>query len=349
MTEEKTLVIRAPIEVVSFEELAQQTARLSQFYKSLMQKGTDFDTIPGTDKPTLLKAGAELLRLWAGFTYDFTITDLGERPNYIAYRVICNLYRNGEKVGEGMGSGNSHEDKWRYRWLFSSQLPENINKATLTTKTINTKRGKAILYRVENDNPENLDNTILKIVKKRSFVDAVLTITGASRIFTQDLEEESPAASVTIEGTAQEIPNTGGAPEPNPSPSPVSPSIPSPATHQGAPPSKPSEGVFPATCPRCKVAVQRSPKTKLWGHVRENGTPCIGGMTDAEWQGDIKIAGYEHEGKFNEAFHKAAGMTMLTWIASGNSRQQALELVEKAKAEPPKEEPKEPEKAAGLW
>ncbi len=344
MTEEKALIVRAPIEVVSFEELAQQTTRLSQFYKALMVRGTVYDTFPGTDKPPLLKAGAELLRIWAGFTYDFSIVDLSQRPNYISYRIICALYRNGEKVGEGMGSGNSHEDKWRYRWQFSSQLSGNIEKSGLATKTINTKRGRATLYQVENDNPENLDNTILKIVKKRAFVDAVLTITGASRIFTQDLEEERQAtpeahAENIIEGTAQEI-HTGGAPETKqPTPTPVSPLNSYPVADQGAPPTKPLEGVYPATCPRCKVAVQRSPKTKLWGHVRENGTPCIGGMTDAEWQGDIKIAGYEHEGKFNEAFHKAAGMTMLTWIASGNSRQQALELVLKAKTEPPKEEP----------
>ena len=32
-------------------------------------------------------------------------------------------------------------------------------------------------------------NTLLKMAKKRSFVDGILSITGASRIFTQDVED----------------------------------------------------------------------------------------------------------------------------------------------------------------
>jgi hypothetical protein len=42
---------------------------------------------------------------------------------------------------------------------------------------------------IENDCIADVYNTILKIAKKRSFVDATLTATAASDIFTQDLEE----------------------------------------------------------------------------------------------------------------------------------------------------------------
>ena len=46
-------------------------------------------------------------------------------------------------------------------------------------------------YRVPSSVNETFDaaNTVLKMAKKRSFIDAVLTVTGASRIFTQDLED----------------------------------------------------------------------------------------------------------------------------------------------------------------
>ena len=32
-------------------------------------------------------------------------------------------------------------------------------------------------------------NTVLKMARKRSYVDAILSATGSSRIFTQDIEE----------------------------------------------------------------------------------------------------------------------------------------------------------------
>ena len=43
--------------------------------------------------------------------------------------------------------------------------------------------------KVETDNPADHYNTVLKMAKKRALVDAVLTTTAASDIFTQDLED----------------------------------------------------------------------------------------------------------------------------------------------------------------
>lgn len=43
--------------------------------------------------------------------------------------------------------------------------------------------------RVEHDNPADYYNTVLKMAKKRAHVDAVLTATAASDIFTQDIED----------------------------------------------------------------------------------------------------------------------------------------------------------------
>ena len=44
--------------------------------------------------------------------------------------------------------------------------------------------------KVEHDNPADFYNTCLKMAKKRGLVDAVLTSTAASDIFTQDIEED---------------------------------------------------------------------------------------------------------------------------------------------------------------
>jgi hypothetical protein len=43
---------------------------------------------------------------------------------------------------------------------------------------------------VEHDNPADYYNTVLKIGKKRAQVDGILTVTAASDIFTQDIEDD---------------------------------------------------------------------------------------------------------------------------------------------------------------
>ena len=47
--------------------------------------------------------------------------------------------------------------------------------------------------KVEHDNPADYYNTALKMAKKRALVDACLTVTAASDIFSQDLEEDDIA------------------------------------------------------------------------------------------------------------------------------------------------------------
>jgi len=211
MSDEQALVTRAPMEIASFEELQVQTQRLSQFYKGLMVEGTDYGVIPGTNKPTLLKPGAELLRAWAGVTPQFEVDDTGtdlERGIFF-YQVKCSLYKGDKLVGEGVGSCNSLESKYRYRWVSARDVPPGIDRSTLVSKE-NTNRksgGKWWSYRIENDNPQDIANTVLKMAKKRSFVDGILTVTGASRIFTQDIED---------------MPETG---KPTPPPSPEKPKV----------------------------------------------------------------------------------------------------------------------------
>jgi len=177
---------------MDFDQLKAQVRRLGEFYKGLMQEGTDYGTIPGTPKPTLLKPGAELLRGWAGLTPEFTVNNAGTdlRAGVFNYEVKCSLYKDGKLVGEGVGSCNSLESKYRYRWVFEKELPQDIDKESLVVKWFPKKGGGHYpKYRLENENPQDLANTILKMAKKRSFIDAILTVTGASRIFTQDVED----------------------------------------------------------------------------------------------------------------------------------------------------------------
>lgn len=190
-SEDKSLATRGRADVKSIEDIKQEVTLLDKFYKELMQSGTDYGTIPGTDKPTLYKSGAELLRLRFGFETRFEFTNIvkDRESGYYEYEVLCHVYDKGTLVADGVGACNSMESRHRYRWVFPSKLPPDIDKSKLATRTVRTRSGNTQQYRLENENPQDLQNTILKMAKKRAFVDAILTATGASRIFTQDVED----------------------------------------------------------------------------------------------------------------------------------------------------------------
>ena len=168
----------------------QYVRRLNYLYLHLLQKGTDYGIIPGTQKPTLYKAGAELLAMNLGLTTETTeITEMKEI--FGIPMIVCNAHTevswNGKKIGDGYGSCSSAETKYAFRWISESKLPKNLDKDTLYSEEGQYGRR----FRVPSSLNEIMDvaNTVKKMGIKRAFVDAVLRATGASRIFTQDVED----------------------------------------------------------------------------------------------------------------------------------------------------------------
>ena len=108
---------------MSMEIALARRAAIVEFTRRIMVKDQDFGEIPGTNKPTLLKPGAEKLCNFFGLEPEFTPTveDIdwvgaqhgGEVFCYARYR--CRLLREGRVVGVGEGSCNSWESKYRYR------------------------------------------------------------------------------------------------------------------------------------------------------------------------------------------------------------------------------------------
>jgi hypothetical protein len=81
-------------------------------------------------------------------------------------------------------------DYWDQRKSDPVKAQEALGGRGLSTKKIDgvwmiVKQGE----KIEHDNPADVYNTVLKMGKKRAMVDAVLTCTAASDIFTQDVEE----------------------------------------------------------------------------------------------------------------------------------------------------------------
>ncbi len=96
---------------------------VKDFIDSILKPKVDYGTIPGSDKPALLKPGAEKMCSFFGLTPKFPLEDkeedwTGERHGgepFFYYRYKCQLYRGDHLIAEGEGSCNSWEKKYRYR------------------------------------------------------------------------------------------------------------------------------------------------------------------------------------------------------------------------------------------
>jgi len=150
--------LEAYIEKDRLTELTENIELVKTVMKKIMKNGEHFGTIPGCgNKPTLFKSGAEKLCTAFRLAPTYEIHQLEKNDNgHREYEIITTLTHipSGNVVGQGVGSCSSQESKYA------------------KTKKLS-----------------DIFNTVLKMAKKRSLVDAVLTATAASDIFTQDLED----------------------------------------------------------------------------------------------------------------------------------------------------------------
>lgn len=199
MTEEK-----GKHEVVKVEmpepEIVEAGLKKLQHYQAIVQKtlikGMDYGVIPGTQKPTLLKPGAEKLAKIHGLADEYEILEKIEdwdKP-FFHYLLKCRLrhMQSGVIVSEGTGSCNSKENKYRWRWVKEKEIPNNLDPADLLSKTMRGQYGEYTQYRVENDDIFTQVNTLLKMAQKRAMVNAVLSACRLSAVFTQDMEDMIP-------------------------------------------------------------------------------------------------------------------------------------------------------------
>mgnify|MGYP001603032136 CR=1 FL=1 len=177
--------------------------RFQRIVHSSLVRNLDYGVIPGTQKPTLLKPGAEKIAKLLGLADQCEIVDrqeIWDKP-FFRYLVRAKLIHlaTGVVVSEGLGECNSMESKYRWRWISERDLPSDIDKSKLVSQGRHSKSGgKWTVYRLDNEDIYSQVNTILKMAKKRALVDAALSAGRLSDVFTQDMEDmpETTVASV---------------------------------------------------------------------------------------------------------------------------------------------------------
>lgn len=219
--EHEAMVTRAEI---TPEEVAAQRDKVVQVMRDVMTAEQHYGRIPGVQKPTLLKPGAELLavtfRLAPHYQSERIFHDDGHLT--VVSKVTLTHIPSGLTIAEGEGLCTSREKKYAYRGsgrncpncgaagtIQRSKFPPRASDYEGASPTDDpgwycyAKKGGCGMNFAAVDpaitgqedkpqpNPDLADtfNTVLKMANKRALVAAILNGTAASDIFTQDVED----------------------------------------------------------------------------------------------------------------------------------------------------------------
>ena len=201
--------IAAPADVIDAHKA------LTAFVNEALEEGKDFGVIPGTNdkRMTLLKAGAERLTAGFGLRPDFDVLEQDVvhdyETRYSMTKWVSARVPEAEQqrlIAEGIGrnrtskNGGTYFQKAEveagtslglYRYVIRCRLYSHDGREVgQGVGSCSSMESKYIRQ------PRDSENTIIKMAKKRAFVDAVLTTLGLSDRFTQDAEDIHEATSI---------------------------------------------------------------------------------------------------------------------------------------------------------
>lgn len=129
----------AVMPAMSIQQALTRYQAFKDFYTQILRQDLDYGVVPGTEKPTLYKPGAEKLTTFFGLSVEFEIIEKvqdwtgaehgGEAFFY--YLCRCHLYRGERIIASADGSCNSWESKYRWRWVYEHDLPPGLDPSML--------------------------------------------------------------------------------------------------------------------------------------------------------------------------------------------------------------------------
>jgi len=215
----------AVTDTMTLDQLVAQVTLIQGAMQKVMKVDEHYGVIPGTQKPTLYKPGAEKLLLLFRLAPEYDV-ERQEDGNHLTAWVTCRLTHipTGQFMGSGVGSCSTKESKYATRqakrvcpvcnvaaiikgkeqygggWLCWKKSTPNAGCGA-TFKDDDARITGQVEGQIENPDLPDLYNTIIKMGCKRALVAAVLNATAASDIFTQDMEDTvQPAASAGSAG-----------------------------------------------------------------------------------------------------------------------------------------------------
>jgi len=173
----------------SASQIRAQVNLIQEVMRSVMKEDTHFGIIPGCKVPSLYKAGAEKIMATFRLSAEPFADDLSTSDE-ARFRVTVRLTSpTGVFVGAGIGECSSGEEKYKWRACYIAEEFNETPDDRKREKWSQYKGKPAKKQKQVRTNAADLRNTVLKMAKKRAQIDAVLTATAASDIFTQDIED----------------------------------------------------------------------------------------------------------------------------------------------------------------
>jgi hypothetical protein len=168
-------------------QLKARLAVIQDVMRAVMQQDVDYGVIPGTQKPTLYKPGAE--KLCVTFRLSADHPQVEQVPDYsgdIRYRINVPIKAaDGTVLAVGVGECSTGEEK--YRWRRPVHIKE-FEAADPDRKREKWQRNGQVWQQVRVE-PADVANTVLKMAHKRAYIHGVIMATAAGSIFTQDIED----------------------------------------------------------------------------------------------------------------------------------------------------------------
>lgn len=192
--------IAAPAEVLKVQE------ETRELVTAILKEGRDYGVIPGTDKPSMLKPGAERTALAFGCYYgepeiiereidhdrvvQWIKTKWVEKPKPENHQ---------ELKAQGVGRNKKFGERWAWQEKTEEQGTSlGLYRYVVRVPVIQRETGVVVGYGIGScstmeskyiDRPRDSENTALKMAHKRGIVAACLITFGLSDQFTQDVED----------------------------------------------------------------------------------------------------------------------------------------------------------------
>lgn len=226
---------------ISVEELVAQADKIKAVMGRAMKDGVHYGLIPGITKPTLLKPGAEMLNVLLRLAPSYRSEKVFGDGGHLTVIASCTLTHipTGLVIAQGEGLCTTRESKYAYRkggrTCPTCGAVGTINKSKFAPRSGDYQGAKPSdppgwycfaktggcgqnfaasdpeianqpdIARVDNPDLPDTWNTVLKMADKRALVAAVLNGTGASDVFTQDVEDAGAVAADKTEVEQQEF------------------------------------------------------------------------------------------------------------------------------------------------
>lgn len=183
---ENEIAVRSEQYPMTAMAVVAQVRLVQEVMKAVMKKDTHYGVIPGCQKPSLWKPGAEVLLVTFRIATESQVEDLSTQDE-ARYRVTRKgtAINSGLFVGSAVGECSSNEEKYKWRYAVCQAeydaTPEDRRREKY-------KRDGSTIKQVRT-NHADVANTILKMADKRAYVALALNATAASDCFVQDLED----------------------------------------------------------------------------------------------------------------------------------------------------------------